>query len=539
MKGLNALRSGAPDPASRPASTNSASTEPGGFSSVLAAQSNPPAAAAAKDASGQGQGGSSPDQQAGPNTTDSNTLQSADGTSARVATASGSCDSGNASTAAPTALSALLALRAAGGIPPGLSGPRGSGAAGTAEAQAGAGGHSRAVRHEKAHKADAASATASGAGLLAAMVRAELANTGTGGSLARPSAASAKQAAHAPGAAGAIIGAAGISASNQITARLAMSASAGPFGEQRTGEALGNRLAAAGEPASFAAASSAAASVTGHATSPANRRSAARDTGANAGGGPSDTTQLSGALASSSANAATASTPSPGLALDNTSAPKGPSAAGAAPTIDQGAKADASGPSTAGQIPPRSQGPSLSVLGAFGLPAAPPHGAVAAGVRSPGVPSPASHQLPGVSSQLVSVLNPLRVSPGGTQSITLVLHPEALGDVRATVTATGNEVVVRLAASTTAGTEALRAALPSLHSDLRDVHQRAVVVLADARHDNAFGGAFGHQNSPDYEQAARTSTSRLAPSTTPGAAPTSGEGAAASAASNRLLDVRI
>jgi hypothetical protein len=154
------------------------------------------------------------------------------------------------------------------------------------------------------------------------------------------------------------------------------------------------------------------------------------------------------------------------------------------------------------------------------------------------MPPPGADQLPGIASQLVSVLSPLRVSPGGMQSITLVLHPEALGDVRATVTATGNEVVVRLAASTSAGTEVLRAALPTLHSDLRDVSQRAVVVLTDA---NPNGGTFGDRNPSADQQPAHHQTSRVAPNGVPDAPPIAAAPVldAARSATNRLLDIRI
>lgn len=92
--------------------------------------------------------------------------------------------------------------------------------------------------------------------------------------------------------------------------------------------------------------------------------------------------------------------------------------------------------------------------------------------------SPAS--LPGVASQLLSVIGPLRGSATGTQSLTVLLHPEQLGEVRATVSSGNGQLVVRLAASTADGTDALRSALPSLQSGLTGGGHHAVVLLADA-----------------------------------------------------------
>jgi flagellar hook-length control protein FliK len=74
--------------------------------------------------------------------------------------------------------------------------------------------------------------------------------------------------------------------------------------------------------------------------------------------------------------------------------------------------------------------------------------------------------MPGVAGQLVDVLSPPRATAGGTYTVTIALHPEELGEVRATVTAGEDQVTVRLVAATGDGDDALRQALSQLHADL-------------------------------------------------------------------------
>src|SRR5262249_27380759 len=58
-------------------------------------------------------------------------------------------------------------------------------------------------------------------------------------------------------------------------------------------------------------------------------------------------------------------------------------------------------------------------------------------------PAPTASNLPGVASQLTTVLSPLRHGANGTQTLTIALHPDGLGAVRATVTIDENQLVVR------------------------------------------------------------------------------------------------
>jgi flagellar hook-length control protein FliK len=95
--------------------------------------------------------------------------------------------------------------------------------------------------------------------------------------------------------------------------------------------------------------------------------------------------------------------------------------------------------------------------------------------------------LPGVASQLVSVIAPLRNSPGGTQSLTIALYPEGLGTVRATFTFDQQQLLVRLAPSSSAGESAIRAALPELHAGLSENSDRRPLVLVEP-------GSSGSQN---------------------------------------------
>gem|GEM_PF-4395281 len=85
--------------------------------------------------------------------------------------------------------------------------------------------------------------------------------------------------------------------------------------------------------------------------------------------------------------------------------------------------------------------------------------------------------MPGVAGQLVKVLAAPRPTGQGTYTVTIALHPDELGEVRATVTAGEDQVMVRLMASTGDGDEALRQALPQLHAGLSTGGQRTSVTV--------------------------------------------------------------
>jgi flagellar hook-length control protein FliK len=118
---------------------------------------------------------------------------------------------------------------------------------------------------------------------------------------------------------------------------------------------------------------------------------------------------------------------------------------------------------------------------------------VAGGGRAGAEPS----QLPGVASQLVSVLAPLRSSATGTQTLTIALHPADLGSVQATLVLANGTLTVRLVASTPAGAAALHASLPDLQHGLEDGGQRSSVLLGDPGSGNA---SFGNASSGNTQQ---------------------------------------
>jgi flagellar hook-length control protein FliK len=100
-----------------------------------------------------------------------------------------------------------------------------------------------------------------------------------------------------------------------------------------------------------------------------------------------------------------------------------------------------------------------------------------------------SGELPGVTSQLLSVIAPLRQTPAGGQTLTIALHPAGLGEVRVSMTVTDGQTTVRLIASTPEGANAIRGSLGSLESGLSDGRQQAHVFLG-----NELSGS-GQQNS--------------------------------------------
>jgi flagellar hook-length control protein FliK len=161
--------------------------------------------------------------------------------------------------------------------------------------------------------------------------------------------------------------------------------------------------------------------------------------------------------------------------------------------------------------------------------------ASAASGASPGTDT-GTTPLPGVSSQIVSVLAPLRTSAGGTQTVTIVLHPDELGDVRATITVSGDQTTVRLVASTSEATSALRASLPDLQSGLSSDGQRSTILLGDP---GSNGSTAEHEAQDGAAYEAGTPGAPSGPS--PGAALSVGMRAPAIAgsATHHLLDVRI
>jgi flagellar hook-length control protein FliK len=64
--------------------------------------------------------------------------------------------------------------------------------------------------------------------------------------------------------------------------------------------------------------------------------------------------------------------------------------------------------------------------------------------------------------------------------VTIALQPEGLGTVRATMTSTDDQLVVRIATSSPQADVAVRAALPELHASLGGGHQGTTVTLADS-----------------------------------------------------------
>ena len=91
-----------------------------------------------------------------------------------------------------------------------------------------------------------------------------------------------------------------------------------------------------------------------------------------------------------------------------------------------------------------------------------------------------SEPLPGVAGQLLEVLSAPRLSAGGTCTVRVALHPSALGEVRATVSAGRGALSVGLEASTADGLEAIRRSLPELHETLAASGGRAVVSVSEA-----------------------------------------------------------
>jgi flagellar hook-length control protein FliK len=104
----------------------------------------------------------------------------------------------------------------------------------------------------------------------------------------------------------------------------------------------------------------------------------------------------------------------------------------------------------------------------------------AAAVSAPaGSPLP---QPPTPAQQIVTVLAPLRSSPDGTHQVTIGLQPDGLGNVKATVTVSAEQVVVQLAADNDHARDALRQALPLLQHELAGDGSSATVLMSNEGH---------------------------------------------------------
>lgn len=90
-----------------------------------------------------------------------------------------------------------------------------------------------------------------------------------------------------------------------------------------------------------------------------------------------------------------------------------------------------------------------------------------------------STSMPGVAGQLVRVLSAPRPLADGSYEVTVALHPESLGTVQATVSASETQLTVRLVAATAEGSAALRQALPELHEALGAGGHRTSVTIGD------------------------------------------------------------
>ena len=107
-----------------------------------------------------------------------------------------------------------------------------------------------------------------------------------------------------------------------------------------------------------------------------------------------------------------------------------------------------------------------------------------------------------------------RPTAAGTYTVTIALHPEELGEVRATVTAGEDQVTVRLVAATGDGDDALRQALSQLHADLSVGGQRTTVTVGGRGGDVSTGWTAGQPTAdgqadgrPDAEDAAANGAS--------------------------------
>lgn len=90
---------------------------------------------------------------------------------------------------------------------------------------------------------------------------------------------------------------------------------------------------------------------------------------------------------------------------------------------------------------------------------------------------PSAHVLPGVASQLVRTIAPLRQAPDGTQSVTISLHPADLGAVHVAMTLQDGHTLIRISAATSEGASAIRSSLQELETKLSEDGANTTVIL--------------------------------------------------------------
>ena len=143
-----------------------------------------------------------------------------------------------------------------------------------------------------------------------------------------------------------------------------------------------------------------------------------------------------------------------------------------------------------------------------------------------------------MASQLLRVLNPLRSTPTGAQSISIALEPANLGTVRATVTLDAGQMLIRLAPVSPEAEATIRAALPELHAGLNEAGTPSTLVLLPSD-----GGASGSSSSGGgaYPSAPERANELIAPPRDEAASPLAApEGTVPAPSSNAsLLDVRL
>ena len=178
-------------------------------------------------------------------------------------------------------------------------------------------------------------------------------------------------------------------------------------------------------------------------------------------GGPAPTDPVLPAAA-----AATPATPVPAAATAHAPAPApvetpAVTAAVVATAVAVAVPGGSGGPAADDQPDDRGSDPSTATVG--GTPAAPATPAPAASSSAP-VPAPRA-DAPPVAAQLTPQLLDL-TSTDGTHTVTVVLAPESLGEVRVQLVVTGDQVQLTLASGQEHGRAALAEALPDLRRDL-------------------------------------------------------------------------
>lgn len=149
------------------------------------------------------------------------------------------------------------------------------------------------------------------------------------------------------------------------------------------------------------------------------------------------------------------------------------------------------------------------------------------------VPTNGEHQLPGVSSQLLSILSPPRPSLLGGATVSIALHPESLGEVRVSMTVNDAQTIVHLTATTPEGATALRASADDLRQDLSSDGHQASVFVTDGNAGNSAQGSDQHA-AQSWREASAPATSTQDP-TNEETDPTS----ANVTSSSRLIDMRL